>query len=71
MRVRMKMPKKLELELAASYHSLQDFIEDQRYRLEFMSEQWQQGDRGLAVLNWLDDLDEVAYNMEDFRTSAL
>ncbi len=36
-----------------------------------MSEQWQQGDRGLAVLKWLDDLDEVAYNMEDFRTSAL
>lgn len=40
MQVRTKLPKRLETELANSFHLLRDFIDEQRMMFEGMSERW-------------------------------
>lgn len=70
MQVRTKLPKRLETELANSFHLLRDFIDEQRMMFEGMSERWQESDNAAALANWLDELDEVADTLENFEVSA-
>lgn len=38
---------------------LEDVVSELREQWDEMSERWQEGDKGLAVSDWLDRLDEI------------